>query len=105
MLLSQPLTEGDNATDTSALVSTTEGAQSPLLMPAMPPSDEIQVDIVATGGPEAWKGPFPSISARIREIGFSLGSCASREILRIVFFGHQHKSFRCFTNFVSSRGY
>ena len=47
----------DNDTDTATLVATTEETQSPMIMPAMPSSDYIKVDLSAVGGPEAWSKP------------------------------------------------
>jgi hypothetical protein len=55
----------DNATGTSTLVATTEGAASPLPMPPMPASEFIKVAITAAGGPEAWTRP---VSAYFRKI-------------------------------------
>ena len=47
----------DNAADKATLVATTEETQSPMLMPAMPSSEYIKVDLLAVGGPEAWTKP------------------------------------------------
>ena len=42
----------DNLTNRATLVATTEETQSPMVMPPMPRSEYIQVDISAIGGPE-----------------------------------------------------
>lgn len=47
----------DNDTDKATLVATTEETQSPMVMPPMPASDYIKVDLSAVGGPEAWTKP------------------------------------------------
>lgn len=47
----------DNNNDRSTLVATTEETQSPMLMPAMPASEYIKVDLSAVGGPPAWTKP------------------------------------------------
>jgi hypothetical protein len=47
----------DNEADKATLIATTEETQGPMLMPAMPPSEYIKVDIVAVGGPKAWENP------------------------------------------------
>jgi hypothetical protein len=47
----------DNDTDRATLIATTEGTQSPMVMPPMPRSEYIKVDIAATGGPPAWSKP------------------------------------------------
>lgn len=54
----------DNASDRSTLVATTEETQSPMLMPAMPSSDYIKVDLMAIGGPEAWSKPVSAYFRR-----------------------------------------
>ena len=54
----------DNTRDTATLVSTTEETQSPMLMPAMPASEYIKVDIAAVGGPEAWTKPVSAYFRR-----------------------------------------
>lgn len=54
----------DNEADRATLVATTEETQSPMLMPAMPPSDYIKVDIVAVGGPQAWEKPVSAYFRR-----------------------------------------
>src|SRR5688572_10088537 len=54
----------DNAADKATLVATTEETQSPMLMPAMPSSEYIKVDIVAVGGPEAWTKPVSAYFRR-----------------------------------------
>jgi len=56
----------DNNTDRATLVATTEETQSPMVMPAMPPSDYIKVDLSSIGGPESWTRP---ISAYFRRNG------------------------------------
>jgi hypothetical protein len=47
----------DNDSDKATLVATTEETQSPMVMPAMPASEYIKVDLSAIGGPEAWTKP------------------------------------------------
>jgi hypothetical protein len=47
----------DNDANKATLVATTEETQSPMTMPAMPQSEYIQVDLAATGGPQAWTKP------------------------------------------------
>jgi hypothetical protein len=54
----------DNATDTAKLIATTEETQSPMLMPAMPQTEYIKVDIAAVGGPEAWIRPVSAYFRR-----------------------------------------
>ena len=54
----------DNLADKATLVATTEETQSPMLMPAMPASDYIKVDIAAIGGPEAWAKPVSAYFRR-----------------------------------------
>ncbi len=54
----------DNAADKATLVATTEETQSPMLMPAMPASDYIKVDIVSVGGPAAWTKPVSAYFRR-----------------------------------------
>jgi len=54
----------DNAANKATLVATTEETQSPMLMPAMPSSEYIKVDIVAVGGPEAWTKPVSAYFRR-----------------------------------------
>ena len=54
----------DNAADKATLVATTEETQGPMLMPAMPSSEYIKVDIVAVGGPEAWTKPVSAYFRR-----------------------------------------
>jgi hypothetical protein len=54
----------DNASDRATLVATTEETQSPMLMPAMPASEYIKVDLVAVGGPEAWAKPVSAYFRR-----------------------------------------
>ena len=54
----------DNTTDTARLIATTEETQSPMLMPAMPASEYIKVDIAAVGGPEAWTRPVSAYFRR-----------------------------------------
>ena len=57
----------DNATNRATLVATTEETQSPLLMPLMPTSEYIQVDISAVGGPESWTRPVSAYFRRHSE--------------------------------------
>jgi hypothetical protein len=54
----------DNQADKATLIATTEETQSPMLMPAMPPSDFIKVDLSAVGGPEAWTKPVSAYFQR-----------------------------------------
>lgn len=54
----------DNTTNKATLVATTEETRSPMVMPAMPASEYIQVDLSAVGGPEAWSKP---VSAYFRK--------------------------------------
>lgn len=54
----------DNENDRATLISTTEEPQAPMLMPPMPPSDYIKVDVSAIGGPEAWTKPVSAYSHR-----------------------------------------
>ena len=64
----------DNEADTATLIATTEGTQSPMVMPPMPASDYIKVDLSAVGGPEAWARPvsayFHRNSGGWRLVGF-----------------------------------
>ncbi len=54
----------DNATDKATLVATTEETQSPMVMPPMPASEFIKVDLSAVGGPEAWTKPVSAYFRR-----------------------------------------
>ena len=54
----------DNLADKVTLVATTEETQSPMLMPAMPPSEYIKVDISAVGGPDPWTIPVSAYFRR-----------------------------------------
>jgi len=54
----------DNTTDTATLVATTEETQGLMLMPTMPSTEYIKVDIVAVGGPEAWAKPISAYFRR-----------------------------------------
>jgi hypothetical protein len=54
----------DNVSDTATLVATTEETQSPMVMPAMPASEFIKVDLAAIGGPEAWTKPVSAYFRR-----------------------------------------
>ena len=54
----------DNNKDTATLIATTEETQSPMLMPRMPASEYIKVDIAAVGGPEAWTRPVSAYFRR-----------------------------------------
>lgn len=54
----------DNQTDKATLVATTEETQSPMLMPEMPASEYIKIDIAAVGGPEAWAKPVSAYFRR-----------------------------------------
>jgi hypothetical protein len=47
----------DNDADKATLVATTEETQSPMVMPVMPRSEYIKVDLAAVGGPAAWSKP------------------------------------------------
>ena len=64
----------DNATDSARLVATTEETQSPMVMPSMPPSEFIKVDLSSIGGPEPWTRPvsayFRKIATGWRLVGF-----------------------------------
>jgi len=54
----------DNVIDKATLVATTEETQSPMVMPPMPPSEYIKVDLAAVGGPEAWTKPVSAYFRR-----------------------------------------
>jgi hypothetical protein len=54
----------DNKTNKATLIATTEETQSPMLMPAMPPSEYVQVDISAVGGPQPWTKPVSAYFRR-----------------------------------------
>lgn len=54
----------DNATDQATLVATTEETRSPMLMPAVPASEYVKVDLAAVGGPEAWSKPVSAYFRR-----------------------------------------
>lgn len=54
----------DNATDRATLVATTEETQSPMLMPPMPASEHVKVDLASVGGPEAWAKPVSAYFRR-----------------------------------------
>ncbi|HEX6163162.1 MAG TPA: hypothetical protein VFZ31_07345 [Vicinamibacterales bacterium] len=54
----------DNKSNKATLIATTEETQSPMLMPPMPASDYIQVDISAVGGPEPWAKPVSAYFRR-----------------------------------------
>jgi hypothetical protein len=54
----------DNANDKATLVATTEETRSPMLMPEMPASEFIKVDLSAVGGPEAWAKPVSAYFRR-----------------------------------------
>ena len=54
----------DNATDKATLVATTEETRSPMVMPAMPASEFIKVDLASVGGPEAWAKPVSAYFRR-----------------------------------------
>jgi hypothetical protein len=54
----------DNQTDTAKLVATTEETQSPMVMPPMPDSEFIKVDLAAVGGPAAWARPVSAYFRR-----------------------------------------
>jgi hypothetical protein len=47
----------DNQADKATLIATTEETQSPMVMPPMPVSEYIKVDLAAVGGPAAWANP------------------------------------------------
>ena len=57
-------TRSTTSTNKATLVATTEETQSPMVMPAMPASEYIQVDISAVGGPEAWTKPVSAYFRR-----------------------------------------
>jgi hypothetical protein len=54
----------DNEADKATLVATTEETQSPMVMPAMPATEYMKVDIAAVGGPEAWTKPVSAYFRR-----------------------------------------
>ena len=54
----------DNLADKATLVATTEDTQSPMLMPEMPASEYIKIDISAVGGPDAWSTPVSAYFRR-----------------------------------------
>jgi len=54
----------DNNGDKATLVATTEETQSPMVMPPMPASEYIKVDLSAIGGPEAWTRPVSAYFRR-----------------------------------------
>ena len=60
-------TRSTTNTNKATLVATTEETQSPMLMPAMPASEYIQVDISAVGGPEPWTKPVSAYFRRNSE--------------------------------------
>jgi hypothetical protein len=64
----------DNLADKVTLVGTTEATQSAMVMPAMPATEYIKVDIAAVGGPAAWTTPvsayFQKDSGGWRLVGF-----------------------------------
>ena len=61
----------DNLANKATLIATTEETQSPMLMPAMPRTDFIKVDISAIGGPDAWTKPVSAYFRR-NQSGWSL---------------------------------
>jgi hypothetical protein len=54
----------DNQNDKATLIATTEETQSPMVMPAMPESEYVKVDLSAVGGPEAWTKPVSAYFQR-----------------------------------------
>jgi hypothetical protein len=54
----------DNQNNKATLVATTEETRSPMLMPPMPASEYIQVDIAAVGGPQPWTKPVSAYFRR-----------------------------------------
>ena len=54
----------DNQADKATLIATTEETQSPMVMPPMPASEYIKVDISAIGGPEPWTEPVAAYFRR-----------------------------------------
>ena len=54
----------DNLSDRATLVATTEETQSPMVMPPMPTSEYIKVDLSAVGGPDAWANPVSAYFRR-----------------------------------------
>jgi hypothetical protein len=54
----------DNLADKATLVATTEETQGPFVMPAMPQSEYVKVDLAAVGGPEAWTTPVSAYFRR-----------------------------------------
>jgi hypothetical protein len=64
----------DNDTNKATLVATTEDTQNSMVMPAMPQSEYIQVDLAAIDGPAAWTKPvsayFRMVSGAWTLVGF-----------------------------------
>jgi hypothetical protein len=54
----------DNLSDRATLVATTEETQSPMVMPPMPTSEYIKVDLSAVGGPDSWANPVSAYFRR-----------------------------------------
>lgn len=54
----------DNTTDRATLVATTEESQSSLVMPPMPATEYVKVDLSALGGPDAWTTPISAYFRR-----------------------------------------
>jgi hypothetical protein len=54
----------DNDTNRATLIATTEETQSAMVMPPMPASEYIQVDIAAIGGPQSWTKPVSAYFRR-----------------------------------------
>ena len=54
----------DNQGDKATLIATTEETQSPMVMPPMPASEYIKVDLSAVGGPAAWTNPVSAYFRR-----------------------------------------
>ncbi len=54
----------DNLADKATLVATTEETRSPMVMPAMGPSEYIKVDLAAIAGPEPWTRPVSAYFRR-----------------------------------------
>ena len=57
----------DNEANKATLIATTEETQSPMVMPPMPASEYIQVDIAAIGGPQSWTKPVSAYFRRNSE--------------------------------------
>src|SRR5688572_22214589 len=54
----------DNDANKATLIATTEETQGPMVMPPMPASEYIQVDLAAIGGPQSWTRPVSAYFRR-----------------------------------------